>query len=130
MDVSVPSAQPGAKTSAPDVPDTLVQAYQMSNEDLRAMWEKLRVTQPEQYDYLVSLVRAFRDGGADYIIVDDRRMKHRIEAAAVACELGLLVEEEVGSDEQQYTAYHYRLTPMGAALLLHSTAPNEYTLPG
>lgn len=78
------------------------------------------------YNYLVSLVRAFRDGGADFIIIDSRRQQFQIQAAEYALSEGLLSFEELGSDEAQYTEWRYRLTPLGKKLILSPEAPNQY----
>lgn len=78
------------------------------------------------YNFLVSLVRAFRDGKADFIRIDDRRMQHQIESAEYGRGAGLLSFQEIGDDESQYTAWIYRLTEDGKKIILDTEAPNKY----
>jgi len=78
------------------------------------------------YNYLVSLVRAFRDGKADFILIDSRRQEFQIKAAEYGLSEGLLSFEEQGSDESQYTAWIYRLTDEGKKLILDPKSPNQY----
>lgn len=78
------------------------------------------------HNYLVSLVRAFRDGKADFILIDSRRQQFQIEAAEYGLAEGLLSFEEKGSDIEQYTAYIYRLTTYGKEVILDEKAPNKY----
>lgn len=81
---------------------------------------------PKEYNWLVSLVRGFRDGGADFIIVDDRRQRFQIEATGFAEKLGLVTFKETGSDEAQYTAWEFRLTELGKTVILDKNAPGKY----
>jgi hypothetical protein len=78
------------------------------------------------YNYLVSLVRAFRDGAADFIVIDSRHKNFQIQAAEYGVSEGLLSFEELGSDEAQYTEWRYRLTPLGKQLILDPQSPNQY----
>lgn len=78
------------------------------------------------HNYLVSLVRAFRDGKADFILIDSRRQQFQIESAEYGLAEGLLYFEEKGSDIEQYTAYTYRLTAYGKEVILDEKAPNKY----
>lgn len=78
------------------------------------------------YNYLVSLVRAFRDGKADFILIDSRRQEFQIKSAEYGLSEGLLSFEEQGSDEEQYTAWIYRLTDEGKKLILDPKSPNQY----
>ncbi len=92
-------------------------------------WEQCRTLFPKEHDYLVSFVKALRDGKADYIYIDDRRKELQIKAATFAEEHGLLSFEEKGSDEAQYTRWEYRPTELGKRLFLDPNAPNKYHLP-
>jgi hypothetical protein len=78
------------------------------------------------YNFLVSLVRAFRDGNADFIRIDDKRAQFQIEAAEYGRSEGLLSFQETGDDESQYTAWIYRLTEDGKKIILDADAPNKY----
>lgn len=78
------------------------------------------------YNYLVSLVRAFRDGKADFIFIDSRRQEFQIKSAEYGLSEGLLSFEEQGSDEAQYTVWIYRLTDEGKKLILDPKSPNQY----
>lgn len=59
-----------------------------------------------------ALKRAFVDGKADYIILDDRRQRFLIESACLGVEKGWLDEEFV-EIEEQYSQLRYRLTDDG-----------------
>jgi len=89
-------------------------------------WKHCALQFPGEHDWLVSMVRAFRDGKADFFYIDDRRKKFQLEAPAFAESLGLLTFEEKGSDEDQYTAWEYRPTDLRKKVFLDSAAPNEY----
>jgi len=89
-------------------------------------WNLCKQHFPQEYDWLVSLVRAFREKKADCIYIDDRRKRFQIQATAFAKNLKLLSFDEKGSDEQQYTAWEYRLTELGKRVLLDVNAPSDY----
>lgn len=78
------------------------------------------------YNYLVSLVRAFRDNAYPSILIDSKRQKFQGEAAEYGLREGLLTCEEVGSDESQYTGFIYKLTKEGEKLILDPKSPNQY----
>ncbi len=88
-------------------------------------WTTCQQNFPNEHDWLVSLVRAFRSGSADFIIIDDRRMRSQIEGAVFACAIGLLVEGS-GYCDEQYTARHFRLTELGRHVLLDIKAHDTY----
>lgn len=90
----------------------------------RDFWSVCRQRFPTEHDWLVSLVRAFRDGRADFVIIDSRRQKLQIEAATLAESLGLLSCTE--QDDGQCTAWKYRLTDLGKTVIMDAGAPATY----
>jgi hypothetical protein len=80
----------------------------------------------EETNYLVSLVRAFRDNKAPCIVIDSKHQRFQIQAAEYGLREGLLDFKEEGSDYQQYTAWVYKLTALGRKVILDPKAPNEY----
>lgn len=59
-----------------------------------------------------ALKRAFVDGKAPYVILDDRRQQFLIESAVMGVEKGWLTEELVDIEEQ-YSQLRYHLTDEG-----------------
>lgn len=81
---------------------------------------------PKYYNYLVSLVRAFRDGKADFISIVSRRNLFQIEAAEYGLSKKWLSFEELSSYIEQSTEWRYRLTADGKKVILDDNAPNQY----
>lgn len=92
-------------------------------------WEICRERFIEEHDYLVALVRAFRDGSADFIAINSRRQQYQIKATDLASSLNFLFFEEREFYNDQYTEWRFRLTDLGRRIILSSSAPNQYAIP-
>jgi hypothetical protein len=88
-------------------------------------WQICRERFPQEYNWLVALVRAFRNGGADYIAITSRKQEFQAHSATLGERLGLLRFEEIELDEQ-YVEWQYRLTDLGRGVLLDPTAHARY----
>lgn len=66
-----------------------------------------------EQEYEASLRRAFVDNRCDYVFVDSKHERYLIACASFGQDKGWLSFEELGSDEQQYTQWRYRLTEAG-----------------
>jgi len=90
-------------------------------------WSLLAKHFPAEYDYVVSLVRAFRVKGWESIRIDSKEQEFQANAVALGMKLGLLeFEGERGSDLEQYTAYVYRMSDLGRRILLDPSSPSTY----
>jgi len=81
---------------------------------------------PQEHDWLVSLVRAFRVNRVDFIIINRVDQEFQIQAASLGRSLGLLDFTEIDSEREQYTEWRYRLTELGQRVILDPRAPSLY----
>ena len=109
--------------------DELTNAFSVlegkTEKDEKWFWETLKRDYTEEYDWLVSLVRGFRNHNAPYVFVDSRRQRHQIESAQFATTYGLLKEEILEGD--QYSQWRYYLTDLGERVLKSRNAPDKYS---
>lgn len=94
-------------------------------------WRWLREHHRKEFNWLVSLVRAFRNcpqhkRGDAYIWIDNRRQRYQIESAEFARAYGLL--ERHKRESEQCTVWRYYPTDLGWRVFCDPNAPCEYDL--
>lgn len=97
-------------------------------EDFAKFWDDIEEKYPLEHDYLVALVRAFRDHKCDYVIINSRRQEYQYKSATFGLECKLLYAQEIDDYEDQYTELRFRLTELGKLIILHPESHNKYTL--
>jgi hypothetical protein len=91
-------------------------------------WDRLERELPVYHDYMVSFVRAFRDGKADFIEIYSRNQSFQLLATALAEELKFVTSELKELDSQS-SVLIVRPTALGWQFFQHSKSHNFYTLP-